>query len=277
MTTALVRPELVVSNGQVDWRLMRNQLDQVNAMAMQDLIAIVRRAQELDPWSGREYLTEAFEALVSTYGGAAGELTAAWWDEIMAEEIYFAQPASLPSYEQLRREVAWGVAQNPGQRSDVLSRMALLTQKHIFGAHRNTVDLNALNTKVGYARYAQPDACAFCRILASRGAVYGSESAALYVGAASVKQHYSDGSNRGTRLKKGRVRGVRKAGQKYHDHCRCVTAPISRSVDPNIPDYADRFLEEYQAAVEQAGKDHPGETLSLSTITKVMREQGSGK
>ena len=213
--------------------------------------------------------------LVNTYGGVAADLTAEWWDEIMMDDIYFAQTADLPTYEQLTTEVAWGTAKT--KRKDVLSRMAMLTQKHIFGAHRNTVDLNALNTKTGYARMAQPDACAFCRMLASRGAVYGSEAAALYVGAASVKQHYSDGKKKGTRLKKGRVRGVQKAGSKYHDHCRCVTAPVPEHIDPNYPDYMEKFEDEYTQATKALADQGYDGPLNASVVTKMMRAQGHGK
>ncbi|MGZ7496142.1 VG15 protein [Corynebacterium sp. ZY180755] len=277
MTQALLTREPVVVNNAVQWDLMRNQLDQVNSLAMRDLVSIVRRAQEMNPWEGRQYLTEAFEALVNTYGGVAADLTVDWWNEIMADDIYFIQPADMPSLEQLTVEVAWGTARDANGHDDVMSRMALLTQKHIFGAHRNTVDLNSLNTKVGYARVASPDACAFCRMLASRGAVYGSESAAMYVGAASVVNHYSDGKQRGTRLKKGRVRGVQKAGSKYHDHCRCIVAPISKSRDLNLPEHANKYLEEYQAAVAALDKENPGAVHSMADVTRMMRQQGNGK
>lgn len=277
MTTPLLVAESVLSGNKLEWELMRNQLTQVNSMAMKDLISIVNRAQEMDPWTGRQYLTEAFEALIDTYGGVSADLTAQWWDEIMMDDIYFAQPADMPTYKQLRTEVAWGLAQDKHGRRDVLSRMALLTQKHIFGAHRNTVDLNALNTKTGYARMARSDACAFCRMLASRGAVYGSKSAALYVGAATVRKHYSDGHERGHRLKKGRVRGVQKAGSKYHDHCRCVAAPVPNHVDANYPDYMEKFEDEYYQAIRALDKENPNKPHSLTDITRVMRAQGNGK
>lgn len=107
MTTPLLVAESVLSGNKLDWDLMRNQLTQVNSMAMKDLISIVNRAQEMDPWTGRQYLTEAFEALVNTYGGVSADLTTQWWDEIMMDDIYFAQPADMPTYKQLRTEVAW--------------------------------------------------------------------------------------------------------------------------------------------------------------------------
>lgn len=277
MVTLAEAPASVVSRGKLDWSIMRSQLNHVNELAMRDLIPLVRTAQQMEPWAGREYLTDALAALVGTYGSDASALTAIWWDEIMADDTYVAETAEMPPVDQLRTEVAWGTTIPETSRDDVLSRMARLTQKHIFGAHRNTVQLNALNTKTGYARYAMPNACAFCRILASRGAVYGSQDAALYVGASAMRKHYSDGRDRGYRLKKGRVRGTQKAGDKYHDHCRCIVAPLTRNVDPNFPDYVDKFAEEYQQAVEQVNKDNPGTTASLSMITRAMRAQGNGK
>lgn len=172
MTTPLV--ESVVSNRRVEWEIMRDQLDYINKIAMQDLMAVFDRARELDPWAARAYLTEAMDALVNTYGGTAAELSAQWWDEIVADDMFFAQPAELPTYNQLTKEVAWGTAAST--REDVLSRLALLMQKHIFGAHRDTVSINSLNRNIGWQRYAQADSCAFCRLLASRGAVYTSQA-----------------------------------------------------------------------------------------------------
>lgn len=278
MTTALVKPESVVSNNAIQWKMMRDQLNYINRMAMDDLISVVRTASQMDSMTGREYLTDAFEALVSTYGGVSADMTVEWWDEIMADELYLAEAAPLPTHRQLVKEVRWGTAPDVQGEDDVLRRMAALMQKHIFGAHRNTVDINSLNHKVGYARYAQADACAFCRLLASRGAVYGSPAAALYVGTATVRAHYSDGRRRGYRLKQGRVRGVQRAGERYHDHCRCVVAPNHPGLDPNLPDYVDKFEEEYDRAIAQLDKDNPGEvSFNLSQVTRMMRLQGSGK
>jgi hypothetical protein len=64
-------------------------------------------------------------------------------------------------------------------------------------------------TIVGYRRVARPGACAFCLMLASRGAVYRRESSAeRVVGHA------------------GRTRGSRAIGESYHDGCRCFAAPL---------------------------------------------------
>lgn len=257
----------------LDWQTQRNQLDMINRLAIQDLTALFRRAQEMDPWSGREYLTEALQALIGTYGGSAADLSAAWWDEISLDDMYFAETATLPPEEQLVKQVRWGTAPLFGATGNPMVRLAGVTQRHIFGMHRDTIKLNSMNTGVRYARFAQADACAFCRVLSSRGAVYGSESAAKYVGSAGMKAHYSDGSRRGERFKKGRQpRGVQKAGEKFHDHCRCVTGPAFDHMDLNAPSYWEKFEEQYI----EASRSIEG-TLTMEKVAAVMRAAGHGR
>lgn len=256
----------------LDWQTQRNQLDMLNRLAMQDLTALVRRAQEMDPWAGREYLEEALRNLLGTYGGSAAELSAAWWDEISMDDVYFAETATLPPQEQLVKQVRWGTAPFFGVAGNPMIRLAGVAQRHIFGMHRDTITLNSASTGVRYARFAQADACAFCRVLSSRGAVYGSESAAKYVGSAGMQAHYSDGRRRGTRFKPGRQpRGVQKAGDKFHDHCRCVVGPDFDHMDLNEPSYWESFEDEYTAAAAQIDG-----VITIEKVTALMRAAGHG-
>lgn len=62
---------------------------------------------------------------------------------------------------------------------------------------------------VGYRRQLNsPKPCAFCAMLASRGAVYKATSATTVVG------------------RNGALRGARQIGESYHDHCSCTTEPL---------------------------------------------------
>lgn len=263
----------VAARPKLDWQLTRQQLDMLNRLAMQDLTALFRRAQAMDPWSAREYLTEALSNLIGTYGGSAADLSAAWWDEISLDDMYFAETATLPPQEQLVKQVRWGTAPLFGAAGNPMVRLAGVTQRHIFGMHRDTIKLNSMNTGVRYARFAQIDACAFCRVLSSRGPVYGSESAAKYVGAAGVRAHYSDGRRRGSRFKPGRQpRGVRQSGDKFHDHCRCVVGPDFDHMDLNEPDYWEAFEDQYL----EASRAIDG-TLTMEKVAAVMRAAGHGR
>lgn len=262
----------VVPRLKLDWATQRNQLDWLNKFAMQDLTALFRRAQELDPWAGREYLEEGIRNLIGTYGGSAADLGAAWWDEISLDDMYFAETATLPPREQLVQQVRWGTAPLFGAAGNPLVRLASVTQQHIFGMHRNTIMLNSLTTGVRYARFARSDACAFCRVLSSRGAVYGSESRAKFVGSAGIQKHYSDGRGRGTRFKQGRQpRGVQQSGDKFHDHCRCVVGPDFEHMDLNEPDYWEAFEEQYLEAAKQIDG-----VITMKEITSLMRAAGHG-
>lgn len=71
---------------------------------------------------------------------------------------------------------------------------------------------------VGFARYASGTACAFCKMLAGRGAVYKSERTAQFTS----------------------------GGQRYHDGCVCLPVPVFSHTDPLPPggdDYARLWAE----------------------------------
>lgn len=63
---------------------------------------------------------------------------------------------------------------------------------------------------IGYRRVARGNACAFCVMLVSRGAVYASREGATLVG----------------RGRDRRIRGTQSPGASFHDHCYCTAEPI---------------------------------------------------
>lgn len=260
----------------IDWILIRQQLEMVNRMAMEDLMDLMRVVSDMGPDQARAYLLEAIPVLVDTYGGAASELSVAWWDDLFqgVEGIPDTVPPRLPPIEQITAQIRWGTSPMYSD-GDPVTRLASMLQQHIFGAQRNTVVDNSKLLGVRYARHARGDACGFCRVVASRGAVYGSAARAKYVGATGSTAHYVDGSARGRRIKRGRVRGVQKAGEKYHDHCRCVVGPEASHLDLALPDYYDRFEAEYDQAVRLLDRetDHRG-NYNMSDITRAMRSLG---
>lgn len=262
----------------VDWTLIRQQLDMVNRMAMEDLLDFMRVVSGMAPDQARSYLLEAIPVLVDTYGGAASELSVAWWDDLFegVEGVPATVVPTPPPVEQLTAQVRWGTAPLYSAASgDPTMRLASMVQQHIFGTQRNTVVDNSRLLGVRYARHARGDACGFCRVVASRGAVYGSSARAKYVGASGSTAHYVDGSARGRRIKQGRVRGTQNAGDKFHDHCRCIVGPEASHLDLALPDYYDRFNEEYDQAVALLDRetDRKG-NYSMSDVTRAMRSLG---
>ena len=89
------------------------------------------------------------------------------------------------------------------------------------GGRRTIVDLvRADRTALGWARVTDGDPCAFCRMLASRGAVYKTEAGAEFV---------------------------------PHDGCGCSAEPMFKGASP--PDQAAEYAREWQAAQAQARSD----------------------
>lgn len=112
---------------------------------------------------------------------------------------------------------------------------------------------------VGYRRVAESDACAFCKMLEGRGAVYLSrESAGTVVG------------------QRGRARGSRPLGRAFHDHCRCRIEEIwgdggSRSVSAPSPQPVEAARPELVEAGPMTGPTMTGD--QLATRAGVLRRR----
>ncbi|CAB1024225.1 hypothetical protein FRC0522_02096 [Corynebacterium diphtheriae] len=115
--------------------------------------------------------------------------------------LSFPETADPVKYEQASASFNWAI-QTVASRQSEIDRVA--AKQRLFGVldrlvtlpARDTVVLNVQKDHTAYARVPEPGACAFCLMLASRGAVY----------------------------KKSTVGMV----NKYHDHCRCLGIEVKR-------------------------------------------------
>ena len=147
------------------------------------------------------------------------------------------QEASEPDVEDaLRARVI--PAEASDEQARIISRLAGATQRYVTSAARDTVTENAGAEDVRWARHAQAGACAFCRLLATRGADYLTEESASTVGAS------------------GRVRGPRQQGESYHDDCSCVPVPVRAGDSYEPPDYVNDWTAQYEHAYEEARGDY---------------------
>ncbi|MFC4124929.1 VG15 protein [Nocardia rhizosphaerae] len=121
------------------------------------------------------------------------------------------------------------------QQARVISRLAGTTQRYVTSAARNTITHNATVEGTRWLRHAQADACAFCRMLATRGPAYRTRETASEVGAS------------------GRIRGSRAAGESYHDDCSCVPVPVRAGDTYEQPDYVAEWTDQYYLAVDIVG------------------------
>lgn len=187
---------------------LRNAVDDLHRLATADLRALW--AQVSTPAEAREALEDILPLLVQTYGTAAGTVAADWYDELRHElnvdRRFFAIVADL---DDLGAGVLarWGIgplfdAEPDWRRAQVLIDGGL--QRRIATVPRETIRLSSIEDPgaQGWQRSAS-GGCAFCVMLASRGAVYSEASADFAA----------------------------------HDHCRCMAVPAFRGHERPVKPY----------------------------------------
>ena len=161
-----------------------------------------------------EQMKQVYPDVVDPFLSAAGTLTAEWYDSLDPESTFDTRPSVLPAREILSGSVGWAFSQlNP------LAAMIGTTERHIFTTSRKTVVENAERERVRFARYASANACAWCRVLATREAVYKSAENAV----------------------------------KGHDNCHCMAVPVRGGDTYTPPAYVADWLEEYNTARGEVG------------------------
>lgn len=206
-------------------------LGQVGRLAQSDLDRLWVRAGELADIDFFTFIVEAFPDLVDPYHQAAGQLAANWFEESLPASGYVARVVAPLAVEKLTASAQWALG---GEGPVGLDRLQGTLQRAVFDGARDTTLLNVAATGSGWARYASANACAFCRLLATRGAAYRSENT---------------------------------AATKVHDHCSCI--PVEdrdNSYEP--PDYVSAWTEEYNTARDAAGSGDPKQILAA------WRQQG---
>lgn len=218
----------------------------------------------------RNALLTFLPELVTEYGDVSALLAADFYDMLRdappsaaSFQAAYAAPVDPRASE---GSVRWAVAPLFDQDEALfLSQILGSTQRLVSERGRGTIFGSAAADPIrtGVARIPRgTETCAFCIMLASRGAVYQSEvSAELVVGRGSNRTGYD---LTGKRLSGGIGGGIKPRGnqalaEQFHDNCDCATVTI-RS-DSDWPDGYD--LEEYRAlyrAGSGVGRDAPTQT-----------------
>jgi hypothetical protein len=205
------------------------------------LIAPVRLRETVPDWIA------AVRSLVDQYGAASSSLAAAAYEEQREaagiRSRYSAESASAPPDEQVEASLRWAVADlwEGGDLEMAQSKAEGATQKLVLDQGRETLRQAVRQDRdaVAYARAAALGACSFCKLMASRGAVYktagtaGREADERFSGDASVV--------------------------KFHDNCHCTIIPVFRGQRFELSEHAagwDRLYREY-------AQGHPGDQLRL--------------
>ncbi len=273
-------------------------MDQLGKRSQDDMIRLWDAAGRFEDVDFFNYISDAFPDIVIPYHQLAAEFSAAVFEEDFPDLAVTAVLADPPSDETLKKSAEWALGAD-GRKA--LDRMAGTIQRHIYDGDRDTTITNAEILGMRYVRVARPNACAFCRLLASRTSLsddlYRSEEAALSVVGRSVNLSLGDrraiasgqmtrdealfrrdqmqltyqiGERRGTPRGR-RTRGSQNLGDKYHDFCKCTARAIPVGRDPldvlaqEEPEFAilaEQWNNEYQKAREASASGDPKAILS---------------
>lgn len=244
----------------------------------------------VDPATLRQALIEYLPGIIGPYADAADVLASGWFQEVVEAGGIRATVVQSPDLAPARVEALsrWVVRPLTEQsNSTVLSLLAGAAQRIVADAGRDVIreSVTATNASYGrrvtlFARVPQPGCCAFCAMLASRGFVYSSESAAGSVTGRGVDASVTAG-RRGGQGRGVRARGVAQLGDSYHDFCRCVVTP-STDRDPWMRDLIQEYQDMYYMAL--TNKDStPGRSGLVfgnavvdteATLAEMRRQQG---
>ncbi|AWT42561.1 MULTISPECIES: hypothetical protein [Streptomyces] len=189
----------------------------------------------------------AVRSLVDQYGAAAASLAAnAFEDQRDAAGIRrraVVRTAGTPPEDKVEASLRWALKDiwDGGDLEAAHRKAEGVAQKLVLDQGRETLRQAVRQDReaVAYARAAALGACAFCKLMASRGAVY---------------------KNAGTA---GRDADERFSGDasvvKFHDNCHCTIVPVFRGQQFRLSPHAaewDRLYREY-------AQGHPGDQLRL--------------
>ena len=224
----------------------QTDLDVLTTLAVAEATAAVTATDDDDAEEAADILVEAYPELLVPFLSAAGELAADWYRQLTPRELPGQEPGApelivgaatrqalaaaaefeptvvdAPPREQLEASVRWALfAPTDLDARPVRSRLAGATQRYVSNSARQTLERNVSHEGARWARHASANACAFCRMLATRGAVYSSETAA--------------------------------GGDKYHDDCHCLPVPIRPGDSYQPPPYVTEWDRQYAAATREA-------------------------
>lgn len=282
-----------------DWRTeLQLVLAGMSDEATRGAAAVMSRAVErLDKREALQFITEAFPEYMWPYLAAVIDLSATVYEDLPSGTPGFTPvTAALPAAEQLAavgRYLLLGAS--PVKTLGAVTR--LLTQAfadsqfaNLAAEYGDPVILDDPGVVLGtlWARHASANACGFCRMLATRGAVYTSEEAATRVTGRGVDLTVSDqraiamgqmtraealsrrsvyrnaaqaarqGAKVGDKRKSGRTRGIQVLGDKFHDHCHCTAIAVRPGSSYEPAPYVEQWQKDYENALDgiPAGTDY---------------------
>ncbi|UYB35500.1 hypothetical protein N9A08_12825 [Arthrobacter koreensis] len=246
-------------------------LDQLSVAALADLRGLLDGLQGTSPERTQMVLHEAFPEVFDPFVSATSAVSASFYEEVRdmsgVKGSFAAQTLDSVETDRWRSLVGFGTAPAVFEQGGAALMYSLLS-----GGLTKVLTEMAADTVIGnagldpapmaYQRVPQPGCCAFCGMLASRGAAYSSQEAATGVVGRGVP--VGKGRGKGSKGRGGGIkpRGARKVGETFHDHCRCRAVPVSPGNSVEMQADADKYFASYATA-----RDRVNAGLELRSTT----------
>ena len=183
-------------------------IGQLAAVAVTRTTELMRSSQDV------AFVQEAYPAVVDPFIAASGQLTAEWYRSLDPEAEFAVEAPPPPATVVLQANVRWALTQ-----LDPIGALTGSAERQVFSMSRDTVEVNAARERVRYARYASANACPWCRVQATRGAVFYTKEAAV----------------------------------KGHDNCHCMHVAERGGDVYTPPDYVNQWKTDYKDARSAEG------------------------
>lgn len=198
-------------------------LGQVNTFAQVELDRLWQQASTRSDINFAAFILDAYPDLVDPFWGVASSLAATWFELSDTASPYVAVTAPPVPVERLRSSARWALT---GTGDQGRRRLSGSLQRAVLDGARDTTLVNVERTGSNWARVARPQACAFCRLLATRGDAYKSSVT---------------------------------AARDVHDDCYCQPLEVRKGtdwtgmVDQDYLDTVEQWDTQYQKARAEAG------------------------
>ena len=244
--------------------ILRQAQNDVVTLALREIRSFWRTLDFDNPVAAVLALEEFLPVVVQEYGELGATAAADFYEELReaspaARKAYNALLAEPPNVEQIRKSAKWTAGPLFKQTAEghlflpapepekALARVIDITDRFIKQQARDTVTLN-VERDPARARFARVPSgattCAFCMMLAGRGAVYASGRSAGYA-------------------------------SQYHGHCDCVPTPVWDDTDLDRIKAENNYdPDSLRGVYEKAKRNADSDSLKgEGGILAAMREQ----
>ena len=244
--------------------------------ALVELDRLMRSVANESPAVQREAMMDLLPALGNQYASATGEVAAVFSGELMelqeVKKPVAPETLALPPAQSWYALAGFGLSDRTMERGGMLLAYSLIAgglTKRLTEFAADTMIGNAgiQSTPMRAQRVPKTGCCAFCGMLASRGAVYSEESG-LKVGGRGVPVGQGKGKSSKGRGLGVKTRGSQAIGEKFHDHCRCEVVVVTEKNEVQLQADADKYYDSYR---ESADKGNDGLTLKVTDVSTEER------